>query len=116
MASCFSRQAPISSLMLAAVIQFLEPPFAETGVMGKALPLAAWVRLYRFRSAHYQQAAFVSAIVAFVVNLSIFMVIGKTSPITYNVLGHFKLCTVLAGGFLIFHDPLNANQVCCHHI
>ena len=50
--------------------------------------------------------------VAFLVNLSIFMVIGKTSPVTYNVLGHFKLCSVLAGGFIFFHDPLNFNQVC----
>eukprot|EP00045_Choanoeca_perplexa_P005959 m.50026 g.50026 ORF g.50026 m.50026 type:complete len:80 (+) comp13386_c0_seq2:188-427(+) len=47
---------------------------------------------------------------AFAVNLSIFLVIGKTSPVTYNVLGHFKLCTVIVGGFLVFQDPLNFNQ------
>jgi hypothetical protein len=29
---------------------------------------------------------------------------------SYNVLGHFKLCTVIVGGFLVFHDPLNINQ------
>jgi hypothetical protein len=29
---------------------------------------------------------------------------------SYNVLGHFKLCTVLAGGFLIFQDNLNMQQ------
>jgi len=28
----------------------------------------------------------------------------------YNVLGHFKLCTVIVGGFLVFQDPLNFNQ------
>lgn len=91
-------QAPISSLMLAVLLFFVEPPFGEDGLFEKDLPSEAWT------------AALMSAVVAFVVNLSIFMVIGKTSPITYNVLGHFKLCTVLAGGFLIFHDPLNSMQ------
>ena len=31
---------------------------------------------------------FLSSILAFLVNLSIFLVIGKTSPVSYNVLGH----------------------------
>eukprot|EP01135_Chromosphaera_perkinsii_P012264 Nk52_evm1s2630 gene=Nk52_evmTU1s2630 len=43
---------------------------------------------------------FISSLVAFSVNLSIFLVIGKTSPITYNVLGHFKLCIILGGHFV----------------
>eukprot|EP00047_Mylnosiga_fluctuans_P020544 m.93456 g.93456 ORF g.93456 m.93456 type:complete len:323 (+) comp8538_c0_seq1:2133-3101(+) len=91
-------QAPISSVMLAAILPFLEPPFEPQGVFGSNWPSEAW------------GAVFGSAIVAFVVNLSIFVVIGRTSPITYNVLGHFKLCTVIAGGFLIFGDPLNRAQ------
>jgi solute carrier family 35 protein E3 len=39
-----------------------------------------------------------SSALSFGVNLSIFLVIGKTSPIAYNVLGHFKLCVVLISG------------------
>jgi len=40
---------------------------------------------------------------AFCVNLSVYLVISRTSPITYNVLGHFKLCIILAGGIVFFH-------------
>ena len=45
-----------------------------------------------------------SASLAFVVNLSIFLVIGKTSPLSYNVLGHAKLCCVLVSGYIIFGE------------
>ena len=44
----------------------------------------------------------ISSVLALLVNLSIFLVIGKTSPVTYNVLGHFKLTVILTGGFVIF--------------
>eukprot|EP00188_Purpureofilum_apyrenoidigerum_P006137 Plantae.Rhodophyta-Purpureofilum_apyrenoidigerum.ctg9014.p1 GENE.Plantae.Rhodophyta-Purpureofilum_apyrenoidigerum.ctg9014~~Plantae.Rhodophyta-Purpureofilum_apyrenoidigerum.ctg9014.p1 ORF type:complete len:344 (+),score=66.49 Plantae.Rhodophyta-Purpureofilum_apyrenoidigerum.ctg9014:198-1229(+) len=43
-----------------------------------------------------------TAVLAFAVNISIFMVIGKTSAVTYNVLGHFKTCTLLAMDYLAF--------------
>ncbi|EGD77062.1 solute carrier family 35 member E3 [Salpingoeca rosetta] len=91
-------QAPLSAGLLAVIIPFVEPPFEPYGVLAQE-----W-------SAPALLAVLGSSIMAFLVNLSIFLVIGKTSPITYNVLGHFKLCTVLAGGFIIFHDPLNASQ------
>ena len=43
---------------------------------------------------------------AFMVNLSTFLIIGKTSPITYNVIGHSKLCIIIVTGFIIFHYPI----------
>ena len=52
-----------------------------------------------------------SAVLALLVNLSIFMVIGKTSPIAYNVLGHFKLCVILASGFVFFGEEANPVKV-----
>ncbi len=47
-------------------------------------------------------AIFISSCLAFLVNISIFLVIGKTSPVTYNVLGHFKLTVILSMGFVFF--------------
>jgi len=47
---------------------------------------------------------FLSSFAAFLVNLSIFLVISKTSAVTYNVAGHFKMSIILASGFLIFHE------------
>lgn len=41
-----------------------------------------------------------SSVLAFCVNLSIFLVVGRTNPITYNVLGHFKLVVILSGGII----------------
>jgi hypothetical protein len=34
-------------------------------------------------------------------------VIGNTSPISYNVLGHFKLCVILFSGWLFFAEDMN---------
>lgn len=45
-----------------------------------------------------------SALLAFLVNLSIFLVIGKTSPVAYNVLGHAKLCVILLSGYILFGE------------
>jgi solute carrier family 35 protein E3 len=93
-------QAPISALLLVPCVPILDlwlpdkdpnaPPksfeMPTTGTMG---------------------AIFVSSCLAFLVNLSIFLVIGKTSPVTYNVLGHFKLCVILSLGFLFFGNPID---------
>ena len=59
-------------------------------------------------------AVFASSCTAFLVNLSIFLVIGKTSPVTYNVLGHFKLTVILSAGFIFFGakpDPKNITGI-----
>jgi len=54
----------------------------------------------------------ISCLLAFCVNLSIFLVIGNTSPISYNVLGHTKLLIILTGGILFFGDDTNNIRMC----
>lgn len=34
--------------------------------------------------------------------------VGKTDPISYNVLGHMKLLVILTGGIVFFRDSTNA--------
>ncbi|KAL0922545.1 hypothetical protein M5K25_006536 [Dendrobium thyrsiflorum] len=46
-----------------------------------------------------------SCLISVSVNFSTFLVIGKTSPVTYQVLGHLKTCLVLAFGYVLLHDP-----------
>lgn len=82
-------QAPISALMLLPVSIFADDlrnnfywPCTDTMI-----------------------AILISGGLAFLVNISIFLVIGKTSPVTYNVLGHTKLCCILSLGFLFFGEP-----------
>jgi solute carrier family 35, member E3 len=43
-----------------------------------------------------------SCLAALFVNLSTFLLIGRTSPLTYNAVGHFKLTAILAGSYLLF--------------
>lgn len=45
-----------------------------------------------------------SCILAFGVNLTTFLIIGKTSPLTYSVVGHTKTVGVMLVGFLVFDE------------
>ncbi|XP_077400699.1 solute carrier family 35 member E3 [Vanacampus margaritifer] len=90
-------QAPLSSGFLLAIIPFFEPLTGDEGIFGPwSLPALMTV--------------FFSGVVAFMVNLSIYWIIGNTSAVTYNMFGHFKFCITLVGGYLIFQDPLSLNQ------
>ncbi|XP_076653321.1 solute carrier family 35 member E3-like [Halictus rubicundus] len=89
-------QAPLSAVLLVFVIPFLEPleqTFAKT-----------WSPIDLMMVA-------LSGVVAFFVNLTSYWIIGKTSPLTYNMVGHSKFCLLLLGGSLIFHETLAINQV-----
>ncbi|EPY36472.1 solute carrier family 35, member E3 [Strigomonas culicis] len=84
-------QAPISALLLLPIATF-----TEDYIQDMYLPEMDTILMI-----------FLTGVLAFLVNLSIFLVIGKTSPVTYNVLGHTKLCIILSMGFVFFKDQLN---------
>ncbi|KAG5515514.1 hypothetical protein RHGRI_036524 [Rhododendron griersonianum] len=52
-----------------------------------------------------------SCVIAVFVNFSTFLVIGKTSPVTYQVLGHLKTCLVLGFGYTLLHDPFTSRNI-----
>ncbi|XP_057512194.1 UDP-xylose transporter 3-like [Actinidia eriantha] len=52
-----------------------------------------------------------SCLISVSVNFSTFLVIGKTSPVTYQVLGHLKTCLVLAFGYTLLHDPFSWRNI-----
>ncbi|KAF2557626.1 hypothetical protein F2Q68_00012991 [Brassica cretica] len=52
-----------------------------------------------------------SCLISVSVNFSTFLVIGKTSPVTYQVLGHLKTCLVLAFGYVLLKDPFNWRNI-----
>ncbi|CAL1544238.1 unnamed protein product [Lymnaea stagnalis] len=91
-------QAPLSAFLLLFVIPFFEPLDAFHGVFFN-WPFEALV------------SVFMSACIAFIVNLSIFWIIGNTSPVTYNMIGHLKFCMTLFGGYVLFHDPIQVLQL-----
>ena len=43
----------------------------------------------------------------FLVNVSIFLVIGRSSPLSYNILGHMKTVLVLTSDFVLFGRPFD---------
>lgn len=88
-------QAPVSAIMLIPVIPLLD----DLSTL-KEMPDQPTII-----------AILVSSVLAFLVNLSIFLVIGKTSPVTYNVLGHFKLTVILSLGFLFFGAPVDYRNI-----
>lgn len=89
-------QAPSSAILVFVISFFTEDIFGEAG----------WVNYQYSTGALY--AIFGSAILSFCVNLSIFLVIGKTSPVAYNVLGHFKLVCILLSGFMFYNEDTNS--------
>lgn len=51
-------------------------------------------------------AILLSAALGLLVSLSTFLVIGATSSLTYNVVGHVKTVIILSGGCLFFGDAM----------
>lgn len=92
-------QAPLSAVGVATIIPFFEPVLSKGGIFG-----TAW-------SAKALGLVSATGIVAFAINVSIFWIIGNTSPLTYNMVGHLKFCLTLMGGFVLFHDPLSSLQL-----
>ncbi|KAG6477887.1 hypothetical protein ZIOFF_061319 [Zingiber officinale] len=52
-----------------------------------------------------------SCLIAVSVNFSTFLVIGVTSPVTYQVLGHLKTCLILSIGYIMLHDPFTSRNI-----
>ncbi|CAG5101992.1 Similar to slc35e3: Solute carrier family 35 member E3 (Danio rerio) [Cotesia congregata] len=88
-------QAPLSALMLLFIVPIVEP-------VGSTLS-HNW-------SIFDMVMVLFSSIVAFFVNLTSYWIIGKTSPLTYNMVGHCKFCLLLLGGSIVFKESLALNQ------
>ena len=87
-----SYQAPLSAVILVGFV----PVFDDLkGILSYKMSVLA------------AAAISTSAFLAFLVNMSTFMIIGKMSAITYNVAGHAKLCFVLAVGYLLFDNKFS---------
>ncbi|KAG2374217.1 hypothetical protein C9374_011054 [Naegleria lovaniensis] len=53
----------------------------------------------------------ISCFAAFIVNVAGYLVIGKLSPLTFQVLGHAKTISILIGGFLFFDQENELNPI-----
>lgn len=79
------------------------------------LPLVPIFDEYRFTALNsiwfynftYKNVSIISitGFFGFLVNVSIFLVIGRSSPLSYNILGHCKTVVVLMSDYLFFERP-----------
>jgi len=52
-----------------------------------------------------------SCFAAFFVNLSTFLLLGRTSTLTYNAVGHAKMAIIILGGYLLFAQTATPNTL-----
>ena len=53
----------------------------------------------------------ISCVFALGVNISNYLVLGKTSPLTYQVLGHMKTILILVIGFTLFNKTIDPRNI-----
>ena len=93
---------PLAAMQLGLVTLFFEP-------LGLFAPTAKTVIGYPY-SPSSVAAILVSAVLGLLVNLSTFLVIGATSSLTYNVVGHIKTVIILSGGVVFFGDSMSGKK------
>eukprot|EP00796_Vickermania_ingenoplastis_P012471 gene12471-8553_t len=89
-------QAPVSALLLVPAI-----PILDYGIVSD----------FVWPSSHIAELIILSCICAVGVNCSIFLLIGKTSPVTYNIVSNAKLVSQLLIDFLFFNGEANAQII-----
>jgi solute carrier family 35 protein E3 len=90
----------------AAIVVFILTPLFDT-VHSTSTKIGLFDYLRHDASTMAYFLLITSAILAFCVNLSIFLVVGRTDPVVYNVLGHFKLLVILTGGLIFQGEDSN---------
>lgn len=88
-----------SSPLIAVGMLLMSPWFDDLGALMK----------YEFTTAGVFRIM-LSCVFALGVNISNYLVLGKTSPLTYQVLGHLKTILILVLGFTVFNKPLDARN------
>lgn len=89
-------QAPISAVTLLFAVPFFDDMTA--------------LRAYEWNASAIRDIV-LSSMLAFGVNISIYKIIGRTSPVTYNVVGHLKTVCVLIMGFVVFKYPVMIKNI-----
>ncbi|XP_060066246.1 solute carrier family 35 member E3-like [Ylistrum balloti] len=92
-------QAPLSAALLILIVPIFEAPiYSFHGALGSYPTNVVLLVL-------------LSGVIALSVNLTIYWIIGNTSPVTYNMAGHLKFCVTVILGVIVFSDPVSFLQV-----
>jgi solute carrier family 35 protein E3 len=97
-AQLLNEYSPIAAALLAVLVPAFEPLGLSTRGPDTLLG-------YEYSAAAVAAIA-ISAALGLLVSLSTFLVIGATSSLTYNVVGHIKTVIILMGGCMFFGDTM----------
>ncbi|KAF7833835.1 putative membrane protein [Senna tora] len=103
----FSRSIQFSLIVLLLGVGIATVTDLQLNILGSFLSLLAIV------TTCIAQIFFIvlSCLISVSVNFSTFLVIGKTSAVTYQVLGHLKTCLVLTFGYVLLRDPFSWHNI-----
>jgi solute carrier family 35, member E3 len=105
------RFAPLAAIMLAVSLPLIEPSAITDVIHPKteAFTAAEPVNTGFVATPLAILTILLSAALGLLVTLSTFLVIGATSALTYNVVGHLKTGGVILGGVMLY------DEVCGSH-
>jgi len=89
---CFAIMAPIA-------------PILDNSLVG------SWVHEHEYK-ASLVVIIILSALVAMLLNLACFVIIGFKGPIAFQVVGYLKTVLVFTGGHLFFDDHYETKKIC----
>lgn len=99
------QYTPLAAVMLAVLVPVLEP----VGLFDRS-PNAHTLLGYTYSLSSVIAIA-ISSVLGLLVSLSTFLVIGATSSLTYNIVGHLKTVSILTGGCLLFGDTMGVSKL-----
>ena len=99
------QSTPVAAVMLAVLVPVCEP----VGLFGSRADRQTLIS-FEYSIASVTAIA-VSSILGLAVSLSTFPVIGATSSLTFNIVGHPKTVIILAGGCFILGDRMTPSAV-----
>ena len=99
--------SPMAAIMLAILVPVLEPQ--AVGLL-QTTPNKLTLMNFDYTLSSVT-AIVVSSILGLIVSISTFSLIGVTSSLTFNIVGHLKTVTILAGGCLLFGDTMSSSTV-----
>lgn len=90
------RTTPVTIFFLVALMPWLDPP----GVLSFKWDI------------HNTTAILISALLGFLLQWSGALALGATSATSHVVLGQFKTCVILLGGYFLFHSDPGWTSIC----
>lgn len=97
------QAAPSAVVLLSVLIPIMEP-------VGFSNPVEGTLLGYQLSPAS-ATAILISSVLGLIVTLSAFLIIGATSALTYNIVGHTKTVLIVGGGILLFGDVISTTKM-----